>query len=137
MQQNTDKILYNHLTPNRNIIGFNFHFKPCAFKINKLFEDMVASNMKPNKSDKWNIFIISSFKLTLKFTDSWVSVCGVFHNCSHCWFLDLVIYNGLFWWGFVLLWWLWGWSEFHTYIRIGRSSWKLFAERNTCQLINH
>mgnify|MGYP000986503372 CR=1 FL=1 len=42
---NKDIGIYNHLTPNRNMEGFNFHIRSNEPKINKFFQDLVTASM--------------------------------------------------------------------------------------------
>ena len=37
------KLLMNHLSPNRNVEGFMYHFKPVNGKIKLLFDEFVST----------------------------------------------------------------------------------------------
>ena len=45
--------LYNHLTPNRNLIGFDYHFSNCSNlnKINKYYKKIVEYDLSLKKSN--------------------------------------------------------------------------------------
>jgi hypothetical protein len=41
--------MYNHLTPNRNVIGFNNHIAPNLHKIHKFYDDFMFRSISSKK----------------------------------------------------------------------------------------